>query len=110
MENDIRLRNKRKKHFKYKHRIKTKRNLGDKIWFAELEKIPLRIGCGIIKRIYVNATMELSRLGDELPPTYSEYYDIEGLYENGIRSGVMHDHIPELYCTETREELSNILN
>ena len=110
MENDIRLRNKRTKRFKYKHRIKTKRNLGDKIWFAELEKIPLRIGYGIIKRIYVDATIELSILGDELPPRYSEYYDIEGLYENGIRSGVMHDHISETHCTETREELSNILN
>ena len=82
--------------------IQTNRKINDEVWF--LEYPPVRIGFGKIKKIYIEASIE------QHYTNYKEFYDIEGVYETGISSGVIHSKIPDYHVESSKEGISKIIN
>ena len=81
--------------------IQTTYDIGDEVWFF-LHDGPDdhygRIGRGKIYRIYVTHDDN----------QHNELYDIDGIYDTDIMSGIRHMRINPWYIRKTKEEIDKI--
>lgn len=76
--------------------VNTEYNIGDEVWFFDTSD--RKIGHGNVYRIHV----------EHCEQAHSEYYDIDGVYDTGVASGIRHFNIPPYDIRKTKEELDKI--